>query len=173
MRIDTAFILSVLVVLTAAPVHAAQTIEFPDQSIGTVFIQPDSTVNFDYETFRIYLNGWQELGPAAGSVSIPDGQAVRLKINEAAVDDTDWISKVTPDLIDDVEATGVPLGDEWFEQLTQLSGLRSLTLYRADLTSKIAVHLPRLRRLQYLWLSSNSELGDEAMKAVAGLPELQ
>ena len=69
MRVDAAFIMSVLVVLTAAPVHAAQTIEFPDQSIGTVFIQPDSTVNFEYNTFPTFQNGWQELGSSKGTLA--------------------------------------------------------------------------------------------------------
>ncbi|WP_442481720.1 redoxin domain-containing protein [Aeoliella sp. SH292] len=173
MRVVAACVASLLLIFVAAPVPAALTIEFPAESIGKVSIQPQASTDFGYKAFGSEQGGWQELGPAAGSVTIPDGHSVRLELNQAAGNQLQWIGDVPSDLIDAIVAYGVPIGDEGFAQLSQLKGLRYLSVSNAKLTSGIAANLPRLNRLQYLGLGSNDELGDEVMKAVAELPELQ
>lgn len=150
------------------------TIRFPDEAIGIVSIHPGTTANFGYKAFRDgFHEGWQEHGPAAGEVVIPDGFAVRLELNQEAALDPSWINRVPHDAIDAIFAYGVPLGDDGFERLARFSSLRQLDLDNAGLTSAIAAHLPRLSSLQYLALTGIEEIGDEAMTAVAELPHLE
>ena len=174
MRKVIAASVALLLLSIVSPAHAERKIRFPDEAVGSVSIRPEATLTFGYETWGgISGEGWQEHGPAAGEVTIPDGSAVRLELNHTAASDPSWLDDLPDDAIDILRADRVPFGDDGFERLSRLVGLRHLSMGEAGLTSAIATHLPRLRRLRYLWLAGNADVGDEATPALAALPELQ
>ncbi len=165
---------ALLLLSIAGPAHAERKIRFPDEAVGSVSIRPEASVDFGYERWGgAARDGWQDHGPAAGEVAIPDGFAVMVELNHTAASDPSWLDDLPPDAVDILRADRVPFGDEGFERLSRLVGLRHLSIGDAGLTSAIATHLPRLRRLRYLWLAGNAGVGDEAMPAMAALPELQ
>ncbi|HJT30571.1 MAG TPA: redoxin family protein, partial [Pirellulales bacterium] len=174
MRQVIAASVALLLLSIAGRAHAERKIRFPDEAVGSVLIQPQATVDFGYETWGgATREGWQDHGPAAGEVAIPDGFAVMLELNPTAASDPSWLDDLPADAIDILRADRVPLGDEGFARLSRLVGLRHLSIVDAGLTSAVANHLPRLRHLRYLWLAANADVRDDAMAAVAALPELQ
>ncbi|HEX7449496.1 MAG TPA: hypothetical protein VF306_18205, partial [Pirellulales bacterium] len=174
MRRIIAASVALLLLSIAGPAHAERTIRFPDESVGNVSIQAEATVDFGYDTWGgAERDGWQDHGPAAGEVTIPDGFAVMLELSPTAASDPSWLDDLPDDAIDILRADRVPFGDAGFAKLSRLVGLRHLSIGDAGLTSSIAHHLPRLRHLRHLWIAGNSEVGDDAMPAVAALPELQ
>lgn len=165
---------ALLLLSIAGPAHTERKICFPDEAVGSVLIRPEATVDFGYESWGgTVREGWQDHGAAAGEVTIPDGFAVMLDLNPTAAGDPSWLDNLPSDAIDILRADRVPFGDEGFARVARLVGLRHLSMVDAGLTSAIATHLPRLRHLRYLWLAGNADVDDEAMPAVAALPELQ
>lgn len=174
MRRIIAASVALLLLSIAGPAHAERKFRFPDEAVGSVSIRPEATVDFGYETWGGGArDGWQDHGPAAGEVTIPDGFAVMLELSPTAASDPSWLDDLPDDAIDILRADRVPFGDAGFAKLSRLVGLRHLSIGDAGLTSSIAHHLPRLRHLRHLWIAGNSEVGDDAMPAVAALPELQ
>lgn len=162
-----------MLVSIVAIASASQTLTFPVEAIGTLFIHPQATVQLGYLPLGTSSDdGWQNHGPAAGSVIIPDGVAVRLILNRAAVNDLKWIDDLPADGIDSLDADGIPLGDEGFARLSRLTGVRQLSLYNCNLTSGVAAQLPHFQQLQSLWIGSNRSLDDDAMSSIASLPTL-
>ena len=126
----------------------AYLLEFPaDRSLGEVSFQKAGVDSSDTRWDK--GSGWSKVGPAQGTVEVPDGIEVSLSFSGR---DMSMISSLPPDCIVKFECTAKDLIDDDIKPLLSLTNLRSLALNGSkgitDLSLEILKPLQHLENLQ-------------------------
>ena len=178
MRIrPTTIILAVLILTTTNQTTSAQQIiaqdtaavqgrivRFPpDCSIGHLWIQDEGIVNinsfFDKWFDSTEKGKWQFIGPAQGDIVVPPGKRLSLSIpNDKNVwKDLSPLQNLKPNdlyqlwICGQVGVTTNPI-DTCMPHIAHLTGLKDLSLYRANISNNGLQYIKDFHSLEYLYL---------------------
>ena len=158
--------------------HADTEVEFPEDSVGSLYCAPPEKVRFGAEAHLAqHVPEWGILAAAAGKVQLPDGMLIRLSMHTAPNDsklvkDTSWVNNFPTHAIHSL-LINIPLNDRQFSRFANWTGLQELVLRDCEVTSAIASDLAKLTQLKSLNLARLPAIDDELMATVAEFPNLQ
>ncbi len=140
--------------------------------------------------------GWQWFHEAQGTIAVPIGKEVRLKINPEAVsdltpllnlelDDIQWIDLSKTAIADGqlknleklsllrrLDLRNTPIGDAALAHVSKLSSIKELRLNGTRITDAGLAHLAPMPRLENLWLYDTA-ISDAGMKSLAQISSLE
>lgn len=154
-------------------------IDFPEQSIGSLYFASPDDVHFGAEsTLTGRMTEWEFLAFASGRVRLPDGKLIRLSLNNRTgdmglVDKPDWVKSIPDNAIHSLDVSNTPFRDELLSEFSNWTGLQDLRLLGCDVTSAAASTLSKLTRLKRLYLSRLPLVDDTLLATIAELPNLQ
>ncbi len=156
---------------------APRVLHFPaDRAMGFLWTRPAQA---DYSTL-VYHMDLQPLSVARGDVNVPAGVDVQLDVGNVASKDLTGLAGLAPDDVQFLNFRYTQLDDEGLRHVGRLSGLRSLNLMYAAAVSDAGVgHLAGLKQLRAIRFDGlqarrlGGGIGDAALAALAGLPELR
>ncbi len=161
----------------AAPANR-RVLRFPtDRAMGVIYWRKAPTDEKD----RLWMFGdeWRRVAEGRGNVRLPaDGEA-RLNISKAGSTDLSGLDALEPDALQAMSCRWTDVNDEALVHIGRLTGLRMLDLQSTPTADAGIAHLGNLKKLQWLSLeafATNKKgfgAGDEAMKTIAKLPELE
>ena len=96
--------------------------------------------------------GWQKLGPAQGSVTVPEGKELRLEVARLAADDLSWLATLKPNDLQRIDLAHLANNSE-LGHLKKLTGMKALSFKAANLRHAGMVHIKGLEGLEELDLS--------------------
>lgn len=135
----------------------ARTLHFPaDRFLGVLYVRDVGKYRDDHGWAS---KGWEELGPARGTVTVPAGKELRLVVHRSAGDDLSPLKVLQPDDLVWLECWQVPVDDDNLQYVAYLTGLKSLTLRYAYVSDAGLKHLEGLTSLRSLNLFKTQVTG--------------
>ena len=153
-----------------APAGGGRTLTYPaDRTVGTLFVRP-VPVDGQAADLSYFGGGWEELGPALGTVDIPAGSLVRW---DAAgnLGDLTFLADLPADALWGVRFGPSAVGDGDLGSLAQLTGLIYLDLSGTAATEATLTTLAPLDRLETLRF--DFPLSDDGAERLRKLPALR
>lgn len=174
-------------------------IQFPqDQSLGTLYAEPDGFSSMDPMRVRRRSGEWEYLGEARGDMTVPADRNIQLLVrlrlgqedrsrvrsstanllNEqfyVGLDDLSRLSSIGPnDLARITISCPAPMkyvNERVLEPLSHMTGLQMLDLLNTGVTNEGMQYLRKLRSLKYLALSE-SRVSRTGLAVLQNLPQL-
>ncbi len=164
----------------AQPADAARpgerVLHFPtDRAMGVVYWRPAS----DRFMYALYDKEWKRLGDAQGEVRVPANADVKLAVSKAASTDLSGLDALAPGDIQVLGLDATDVDDDGLRHVGRLTGLRILSLEQTRISDAGVQHLSGLTGLHEINLEAfgvdrqGFGVGDEAMKVLAKMPELE
>ncbi|XZE19880.1 redoxin domain-containing protein [Pirellulaceae bacterium SH449] len=175
----TILLLSFLLVADQKLGCADTVIDFPEQSIGSLYFASPDDVHFGADSkLTERVTEWEFFAFAAGRVRLPEGKLIRLSLNNRTedmglVDKPDWVKSIPNHTIHSLHVVNTPFRDELLSEFSNWTGLQDLRLVGCDVTSAAASTLSKLTQLKRLYLSRLPLVDDTLLVTVAELPNLQ
>jgi hypothetical protein len=145
-----ALVLPVWAEKTSGRVHATAPLEQKDQGISHLIFPSDQAVG---KLFVQTSSGSRQVA-ATGSVDVPAGAQCRLEVNYGGAENLQWISRLPPQSVGDLNLRRLPVSEDGLKYLEHLTGLEKLDLSETDISDKGLVHLRTLKGLKKLNLGS-------------------
>ena len=171
----------------------------PDQSLGTLFVEPDGFQSMDPMRVKWRSGEWEYLGEARGDVTVPAGRNIQLLVmlrlwpedryrvrsldanllNEqlyVGLDDLSRLSSIGPsDLARITISCPAPMkhvNERVLEPLSHMTGLQMLDLLNTGVTNGGMQYLRKLRSLKSLVLNE-SRVSGTGLAVLQDLPKLE
>lgn len=116
--------------------------------------------------------GWQSFHEAQGTVPVPIGKEVRLKISPDAIGDLSPLSVLELDDIQWLDLSKTALHDDQLKNLQNMNLLRRLDLRDTPITDRALAHLRPLTALKELRLN-NTRISDVGLAMLRELVKLE
>lgn len=155
----------------ATPRHTARRVEFPAQrSVGTLYVRDHRPAAGAWEApFDPSL--WEELGPAQGSVAVPSGKELGLKVDYETSEDLAAVMALEPEALQSLSLARTRVTDE---ALAQIAGrpLLDINLAGTSIGDAATGHLEETRTLQTLDLWGTM-VSSEGLMSLTGMASLR
>ncbi|MBI1783604.1 hypothetical protein HYR69_00540 [Candidatus Sumerlaeota bacterium] len=116
--------------------------------------------------------GWQWFHEAQGTIAVPLGKEVRLKVNPDAVFDLTPLLKLELDDIQWLDLSRTPTADDQLRCLANLTLLRRLDLRSTPIGDPGIAHIKDLSAIKELRLNE-TKITDRALALIAAMPKLE
>jgi beta-lactamase regulating signal transducer with metallopeptidase domain len=137
------------------PAAGYRVLRFPKtRTVGMIRARDPRPLGSDWK------DGWEEVGPAKGSVRVPRGKDVWLQVTEQPASDMRWLSALAPDDVEVITFDDTP-PDASVAQLARLSGLKWLVFYDRLPRGAGFDYLSRLKSLEGLLVAGSAITDDE------------
>ena len=161
----------ILALTICGPVQAtsdeSRVLHFPqDRSMGILFVR-NTDVKYSTAT-----RGWDVLGQATGTISVPFGKVVRLDISNEASTDLSALAQLKPDDLFMLKLDDTNVDDEQLRHIAGLTGLEMLSLKSTATLGTGLKYLKGLTTLKSLDLS-NTHVGNHELANVKELISLE
>ncbi len=144
---------------------------FPkDRSIGTYYLADESLEPLVMQAMLIF--GGASLQEARGTVIIPPGKDLCLKVNDDASTDLSLLNVLNSRGLHTVDLSRTQVKDTDLLHLSTLKNLKSLFLSNTQITDQGVEHLANLTQLQVLDLASTS-ITEAALIYLQGMTALK
>jgi hypothetical protein len=136
--------------------RADTTVDFPAESVGSLYFAPPAKVYFDAHDSR-RVSEWAFFASASGKVRLPAGMLILLSLTNSpkginSVQDTSWASQIPSDAIHSLHIGNTALSDQQFSPFAAWTGLQELSMRHCGVTSAIAPDLAKLTKLKSILL---------------------
>ncbi len=132
-----------------------RTLRFPeDRSLGAISIR-------DVGDHEYHSSDWESYGLALGTVEIPEGKEVYLRVSRDGAKDLSPLTQLHPDDLVFLSCYNLPVSDDELRSIAHLTGLNALDLMMTGISDQALIHLKNLNSLEFLSLGFNRIKGKE------------